>query len=103
MDLPLTEVAPVLNPSDKEIISSNKDSFLTPQLKLLSKRIDEETLIARSLAGSPPGMNNLNPDFMNVDHELEVPDGEGGPSPVYVLPNAQAMPLIQGKELVTRE
>ncbi|PSN55938.1 Pregnancy zone protein [Blattella germanica] len=30
----------------------------------------------------------LNPQFVNVDHELETPSGEEGPVPTYVLPPA---------------
>ncbi|XP_069700318.1 alpha-1-inhibitor 3-like isoform X2 [Periplaneta americana] len=36
------------------------------------------------------GTEGLNPQFVNVDHELETPSGQEGPIPSYVLPQAVA-------------
>ena len=43
------------------------------------------------------GTEGLNPQFINVDHDLETPSGEEGPVPSYALPdtafNATSFPL----------
>jgi len=40
--------------------------------------------------------DGLNPQFVNVDHELEVPQGQEGPVPSYALPQADKDPNITG-------
>ena len=40
--------------------------------------------------------DGLNPQFVNVDHELEVPQGQEGPIPSYALPQADKDPNITG-------
>jgi len=38
----------------------------------------------------------LNPQFVDVDHELETPSGEEGPAPSYVLPQGDEDPNVTG-------
>jgi hypothetical protein len=40
--------------------------------------------------------DGLNPQFVNVDHELEIPQGQEGPIPSYALPQADKDPNITG-------
>ena len=40
--------------------------------------------------------DGLNPQFVNVDHELEVPQGQEGPIPSYALPQADKDPNVTG-------
>ena len=40
-----------------------------------------------SALNSSNGTEGLNPQFVNVDHELETPSGEEGPVPAYALPD----------------
>lgn len=40
--------------------------------------------------------DGLNPQFVNVDHELEMPQGQEGPIPSYALPQADKDPNITG-------
>lgn len=42
------------------------------------------------------GTDGLNPQFVNVDHELETPLGQEGPIPSYALPQADKDPNITG-------
>jgi hypothetical protein len=38
----------------------------------------------------------LNPQFVDVDHELETPSGQEGPIPSYALPQADQDPNVTG-------
>lgn len=42
------------------------------------------------------GTEGLNPQFVDVDHEMETPSGEEGPVPSYALPQADIDPNVTG-------
>lgn len=42
------------------------------------------------------GTEGLNPQFVDVDHELETPAGQEGPVPSYALPQADKDPNMTG-------
>jgi hypothetical protein len=42
------------------------------------------------------GTEGLNPQFVDVDHELETPAGQEGPIPSYALPQADKDPNMTG-------
>jgi hypothetical protein len=49
-----------------------------------------------STLNSVNGTEGLNPQFVNVDHELETPSGQEGPIPSYALPQADKDPNVTG-------
>jgi hypothetical protein len=49
-----------------------------------------------SAFNSVNGTEGLNPQFVDVDHELETPSGQEGPIPSYALPQADKDPNVTG-------
>jgi hypothetical protein len=58
------------------------------------------TLADNNTFSSVNGTDGLNPQFVNVDYELETPDGEEGPIPSYALPQADKDPNITGTAML---
>ena len=63
--------------------------------------VDLKSLLISTTSEMPLIFNlNLNSSFTNVDHELETPKGQEGPTPVIRLPDGSTLPEQEEKRII---